>query len=409
MRVFFIVAFLLISFMTPALAAEDYICAMHPHIHGKMGDHCPICGMALVPASSEKEKNMSLPAGSVSISPAYLQALGVRTDKVTYHDFGKAVHSFGRIVPNTRSEYQLSLRKGGWIRDLKTSAIGDAVKKGDVLFTFYSPELIAIEVEYISGLKSGFKPAATELRLRLFGMDDQAIALFKTRGEVIEDVPFHAPADGVVTALNVRKGGYVAEGNVILTLQDFSQVWVEAHIPVKDLPFLALGTPAQVVMPQTGEKYSATIDYIYPMADPDSREGMARLVLDNASGKLKTDIPVDVMFTTDGKSRLAVPEEAVMLSGLGAYIIEDLGGGSFRPIMVKTGITSDGLTEIVSGLAEGQYVVTSGQFMLDAESNLRGGMANMPGMDMKDMPTPASKGMNGMDMKDMDMGPSHGK
>lgn len=392
MRVFLIVAFLFMSFTTPSLAAEDYICAMHPHIHGNKGDHCPICGMALVPASSRKEENQSLPEGSVSISPVYRQALGVKTDKVTYHHFGKSIHTFGRIVPNTRNDYQISLRKSGWIRDLKTSAVGDAVKKGDVLFTLYSPDIINVETEYLTGIKNGFKAGASEARLRLYGMDEQAIALFKKQGEVIEDVPFHAPADGVVTSLNARKGGYVTEGGVILTLQDFSQVWVDAHIPVKDLTFLALGTSAQIIMPQTGEKYSAVINYIYPMADPDSREGMARLVLDNASEKLKTDIPVDVMFTTDGKSRLAVPEEAVMLSGMGAYVFEDLSEGRFRPVMVKTGITSDGLTEIVSGLAAGQRVVTSGQFMLDTESSLRGSMANMPGMDMKDMDMEQSHG-----------------
>ncbi|MDE1153730.1 MAG: efflux RND transporter periplasmic adaptor subunit [Micavibrio sp.] len=395
--------FMFLSFVMPAMAAEDYICPMHPFVHGKQGDHCPICGMELVPASEEKKPDKS-GKDTINISPAYMQALGVKTAKASHHEFGKTLHSYGRITPNTRNEYQLSLRKGGWIKELNASAIGDAFKKGDVLLTFYSPDLIAVETEYLSGLRAGFKPAVTEQRLRLFGMDDQAIAQFKKQGEIIENVPFHAPADGIITMLNVRRGAYVAEGNVILTIQDFSQVWVEAHVLLKDLQLLALGTPATITINQTGEQYKATVDYIYPMADSDNKEGMVRLVLDNSAGKLKTDEPVDVTFTANSQSRFAVPEQAILYSGMGAYIIEDAGGGSFRPVMVKTGITADGMTEITSGLSENQYVVTSGQFMLDAESNLSGGgMADMPGMDMKAMPTSENKD------GDMDMGTNHGK
>lgn len=403
MRVFILALLLFLTFLTPAFAVEDYICAMHPHIHGKKGNHCPICGMELVPATNVSEPE-NTPKDAINISPAYSQALGVRTAKATHHDFGQAIHSYGRIVPSTRSEYQVSLRKSGWIRELNASAVGDKVKKGDVLFTFYSPELIAIQVEYLSGIKGGFKPAATESRLRLYGMDEQAIELLKREGSVIEDVPFHAPTDGVVTVLNARKGAFMDEGVVILTTQDYSQVWVEAQVLLKDLPFLTTGMPATVTLAQSGKIFTSTIDYIFPTADPDSREGRARLVLDNSGGALKIDAPVSVMFSAESKQRLAIPEEAVLYSGMGAYVMEDVGKGNFRPIMVKTGITSNGLTEITSGLSVGQSVVTSGQFMIDAESSLRGGMANMPGMDMKDSPVPQNKDMDGMDMEQ-----SHGK
>lgn len=402
MRIFILAFLLFLTCLTPAFAAEDYICAMHPHIHGEKGDHCPICGMELVPASSVGGTENS--TDTLNISPAYTQALGVRTAKATHADFGKAIHSYGRIVPSTRREYQISLRKGGWIRDLKASAVGDKVKKGDVLFTLYSPDLIAIETEYITGLRTGFKPAATESRLRLFGMDELAIEAFKKQGGIIEDVPFHAPTDGVVTILNARKGAFMEEGSIILTTQDFSEVWVEAQVLLKDLPFLAIGTPATVTVAQTGEKTSAAIDYIFPTADSDTREGMVRLILDNSGGTFKTDAPVSVMFSAGSKPRLAVPEEAVLYSGMGAYVMEAIEEGNFRPVMVKTGITSNGLTEITSGLSDGQSIVTSGQFMIDAESNLRGGMANMPGMDMKDSSAPENKNMGGMDM-----GHGHGK
>ncbi|MBK9562107.1 MAG: efflux RND transporter periplasmic adaptor subunit [Micavibrio sp.] len=182
------------------------------------------------------------------------------------------------------------------------------------------------------------------------------------------------------------KGSYVDPGdnnNTILTLQDFSQVWIEAHVPIRDLQFLSVGTPATITVSGTGEAYKANVDFIYPETDLQNRKGMARLVLDNPEGRLKPNMPVDVIFAANVEPRLAVPEEAVLYDQRGAHVIATGDDGHFQPVMVKTGITSEGLTEITSGLSEGQVVVTSGQFMIDAESNLRGGIENMTGMNME--------------------------
>ncbi len=409
-----------------AVAAEDFICPMHPFIHGKAGDHCPICGMALVAAHDHTQTAPSGDnTGSLHVDATYQQALGVKTAPVQMQEFGKEIHAFGAITPNTRLETVVAVRTGGWISDLKTSAVGDTVKKGDLLFTFYSQELAAAESDYVLGNRGN----AGE-RLRLYGMDDKAIAEVKQKGRYLEQTPFYAPVDGTVTALNVRKGSYVDttdnRNTLILTLQDFSQVWVEAHVPIKDLQFLSVGTPATITIDETGQTLKAVTDYIYPMTDMESRKGMVRLLLDNTDGKLKTGTLAHVMFEAGEQSRLAVPADAVLYGKDGGHVIEALGNGYFRQVTVKTGITANGMTEIVSGLTAGQSVVTSGQFMIDAESSLQGGMASMAGMDMKGMPmpaqnspTPAQKdmgGMNmngmdmkGMDMKGMDMGPGHGQ
>ena len=353
MRVIWLSLFLFFACLPSALAVEDYICPMHPHIHGSKGDTCPVCGMDLVPANrggSQKDAGNA----AIRISPEYVQTLGVRTAKVGYHEFGKAIHSYGRVIPSTRTEHQISLRRGGWIKELRASAVGDPVKKGEVLFTFYSPDLIAIEAEYITGIRTGFKAAATEQRLRLYGMDDQAIELFKKKGAIIEDVPFHAPADGVISTLNARQGAFMEQGSIILAIQDFSKVWVEAQVLLKDLPLLKAGDRATVRIAQTGHEAVSEIDYIFPTADDVSREGKVRLVLDNADGAFVTEAPVGIMFEADAKKRLAVPKEAVIYSGGGAYVLEDAGEGRFNPLMVETGISSHSMTEIKSGLHEGQ-------------------------------------------------------
>ena len=379
MRVLFFVL-LLFAFVPPALSAEDaYICPMHPHISGEEDDMCPICGMSLVPkvdevsADTGHEGHSDAPEGAFSIDPSYVHVLGVKTAEVTHHEFGKSIRGFGQIAPSTRLEHAVDVRTKGWIVDLATDAVGDSVKKGDLLFTFYSPDLMTAQSDYLIGSRIG----NAEQRLRLFGMDDQSIDELKKQKKFLEETPFYAPADGTVTKLSVRKGAHVNEGGNVLMIQDFSELWVNVDIPIRDVQFLEVGTPVKVAVQETGETYDTVIDFIHPVNDPKSRTVMVRLILENPDGALKPDTYVDAVFAADVQSRLAVPAEAVLYGSMGAYVMENVKDGYFKPVMVETGITANGLTEIKNGLSHGQRIVTSGQFMLDAESNLKGGMAAM--------------------------------
>lgn len=374
--------------VAPIAVEDTYICPMHPHIHGKKGDHCPICGMELVPQASMNPPAAPMPMESkpepqsaesaVHITPAYRQALGVKTAPAKAQEFGRSIYAIGTITPSTRHEHAISVRTAGWVAELQTDAVGDTVKKGDLLFTFYSPDLLSAQADYMVGKQGGRVVGNADQRLRLYGMDEKAIAELKEKGRFLEQTPFYAPADGTVTTLNVRKGSYVGEGdNPVLTLQDFSQVWAEAYVPLKDLQFLTAGTPAKVTIDETGKSFDAVTDYIYPMTDTESRKGKARLVLENSEGILKTGSIVNVAFEAESQHRLAVPAQAVLYGKDGGYVFVDSGSGYFKSVPVKTGITASGLTEIISGLTEGQPVVTSGQFMIDAEASLSGGMAGM--------------------------------
>ena len=367
---------LLFVFVPTASATENiYICPMHPHISGEEGDTCPICGMALVPKTAEPPSDKNHSEGAFHIDPSYVHLLGVKTAEVKHHKFGKSIQAFGHIAPNTRLEHAVDVRVKGWIVDLAASAIGDTVKKGDLLFTYYSPDLMTAQSDFLIGARVG----RAEQRLRLYGMDDQAIALLKKKGKFLGETPFYAPADGTVTMLNVRKGSHMNEGGSVLRLQDFSKVWVNVSVPTRDIQFLKSKTPARVIMPETGAKYETSIDFIHPVNDPQSRTATVRLILENSAGALKPDSYVDAVFNADVQSRLAVPTEAVLYGSMSAYVMENVGDGYFKPVMVETGITSNSLTEIKSGLKQGQSIVTSGQFMLDAESNLHGGTAAMGG------------------------------
>jgi Cu(I)/Ag(I) efflux system membrane fusion protein len=352
-----------------------YICPMHPHISGKEGDTCPICGMNLVPKNKAQgnEESIDKPEGAFRIDPSYIQTLGVKTSSVNHQDFGKNIRAFGKVMPSTRLEYTVDVRTKGWIVDLNTDAVGDTLKKGDLLFTYYSPDLMNAQSDFLIGSHVG----NAAQRLRLYGMDNKAIKQLKERGKFFEETPFYASADGTVTILNVRKGAYVSEGSSILKLQDFSKVWINADVPIRDVQFFKIGTPTTITIPETGKEFETIVNFIHLVNDPQSRTVTVRLVLDNPEGTLKPNTYVDAVFNAQMQSRLAVPVEAVLYGSMGAYVIENVGDGYFRPVMVKTGITSQGLTEITSGLSHGQNIVISGQFMLDAESNLRGGMAAM--------------------------------
>ena len=430
MRILFILIVLMAGSFTPALAELPKICEqgkwvapMHPHIRGEEGDNCPVCGMKLVPDPAcfpqaiEQEKakarkvlywhdpmvpgtkfdqpgkspfmDMDLvpvyegvpdgsPQGAVNIKPIYQQALGVKTAPVSKKQFGHSIRSFGEIVPSTRNEWMFHMRAEGWIVDLATDAVGDTVKKGDLLFTYYSPDLMNAQSDFLIGSRVG----NAQERLWLYGMDEKAIAKLKETGRMMRETPFYAPTDGTVIDLKVRKGSFVKAGDLALSLQDFSQVWVNADVPLRDLHFLEIGQRATVTIPETGKTYESHIDFIHHVADPQTRTGIVRLVLPHKHLEPKPGTYVDVVFNADKQERLAVPAEAVLYEGAGTKVIESLEGGYFRPVAVQAGITADGFTEIISGLEAGQEVVTSGQFMIDAESSLRSGTAHMEDAEM---------------------------
>lgn len=367
----------------PAICAEGkYVSAMHPQFRGDKGDNCPICGMELEPdpvcfpdqTAKNNGDNTTAKTGT-QISPVYRQALGVKTQSVQKQTFGQNIRAYGAVTPSTRHEYMFHMRAEGWVVDLKTSAIGDFVKKGDLLFTYYSPDLMNAQSDYLIGSRIG----NTKERLYLYGMDEQAVRDLKKAGKMMRETPFYAPTTGIITRLNIRQGSFVKEGELTLTLQNYDAVWVEADVPVQKLSFLSQGQTARITIPETGITYTGTIDTILPEANTKTRTATVRLVLSGDTPLPKPGTYADIVFDGEVTERLAVPAEAVLRGSDKNIVLLDAGNGYFNPVEVKTGITANGYTEILSGLSEGQNIVTTGQFMIDAESNLRGGTDAMTG------------------------------
>ncbi len=352
-----------------------FTCPMHPHyIADEMGT-CPICGMDLVKLQTDGA-DLGATAGEsrtiITVPSETIQNMGVRLGKAEAASFGRAIRSYGIVAENERRQTEITARVEGWVEDLQVRAVGDTVREGDLLFKLYSPQLIVSQNDFQRSRGTGDLVGRGEGQLRAFGVQDAVIAEIKKLNRPIELVPFYAQQDGTISELALREGTYVKRGMMLAKIQDYSEVWLKVGVPEKDLGFIAIDTPATVTFPNLpGRTVSALVDYVYPTVDTRTRTGQVRLVLANEDGLIRPGSYADIRFEVGAQKRLAVPSEAVLMSGTGRYVVVSLGEGRFEPRLVETGLVSQGRSEIKQGVLEGEDVVVSGQFLLDSESALR--------------------------------------
>lgn len=354
-----------------------WTCPMHPHYISDDPGSCPICGMDLVkletPGSAQGQTRPQ-DRSPITIAPETMQNMGVRIAKAEKTKFGRIIRSFGRIEENERLQTELTARLEGWIEDLRIRAVGDQVKKGDLLFTLYAPEYIVSQRDLVDALKGRDRTRIESIktRLRAFGMQDRAIGQLEKVRTPFEFVPFYAERDGTVAMIKLRPGSYVKRGTMMTRIQDYSQVWLMVSVSEKDLSFIQVGTPARITFPNIpGREIFARVEYVYPTVDAQTRTGQVRLVIDNPHGELRPGAYADVAFDVETKERLAVPTEAILKSGAGRYVVASLGRGRFEPRAVTTGLTTERWTEVSGEVASGDDIVVSGQFLIDSESALR--------------------------------------
>lgn len=358
-------------------AKAKWTCPMHPHYISDDPGSCPICGMDLVkletPGSAQGQTRPE-DRSQITIAPETMQNMGVRIAKAEKTNFGRIIRSFGRIAENERLQTELTARLEGWIEDLRIRAVGDQVKKGDLLFTLYAPEYIISQRDLVGALKGRDRTRIESIktRLRAFGMQERAIRQLEKKRSPNEFVPFYALRDGTVAMIELRPGSYVKRGTMMTRIQDYSQVWLMVSVPEKDLGFIRVGTPSRVTFPNSpGREVFARVEYVYPTVDAKTRTGQVRLVIDNKDGELRPGAYADVAFDVEIKERLAVPTEAILKSGSGRYVVASLGQGRFEPRSVTAGLTTGKWTEVKGEVKGGDQIVVSGQFLIDSESALR--------------------------------------
>lgn len=357
-----------------------YTCAMHPSVHSATPGHCPICSMTLTPVTREEAQ-----AGVIRIEDSRRGLLGIRTTKVVRGAIDLAITAKGRLVVDETRLHDITLKVGGFVSDLRINATGQTVHRGDTLFTLYSPEVYAAEQEYLiarqnsdamriagDATHSERLVRAAETRLRLWGISDDQIAALAARGEPIERVPFRSQVNGVVIEKNVVDGAAVTMGQRLFRVAELDDIWVEADVYESDLPRITRGLAASITLDYLpGKTFEGKVSFVYPFLDPASRTGRVRIALSNKDLALKPDMYATVTFKLPLGPRLLVPISSVVYTGPRRIVFVDLGDGALRPQDVTIGARSGDLVEIASGLHEGDTVVSSGNFLVAAESRVR--------------------------------------
>lgn len=338
-------------------------------------------GMDLVPVYEGESPEDPL---AVRIDPVTQQNMGIRTAKVKKGPLVRTLRTYGHITPDETLIAQVSPKTNGWIEKLYVDFKGKYVPKGAPLFDLYSPELVAAQEEYLVAFQRSLGGKSmldsSRRRLQYFDVPESEIRKLEKTGKVSKTMMIRSPLNGFVIEKNAEEGAFIRSGVSVFRIADLSRVWVEVHIYEYELSWVAQGQRAEMTLSYLpGEVFSGKVSYVYPYLQPKTRDLIIRLVFENPDLKLKPDMYADVKIETDAKGEgLIIPSEAVIRSGKKNVVFVTRGGGKFTPRRVKLGLSlDDGYVEVSAGLKAGETIVTSGQFLLDSESNLNEALQKM--------------------------------
>src|SRR5438552_1736149 len=420
----------------------EYFCPMHPTIVRDKPGECPICGMKLekrtAPGTAAASSAASSPAGrrvlfyrhpmhptihsdrpakdgmgmdyvpvyddaaqsgstvegraAVKVPPDRAQLLGIRSVPVGSGFTGGTVRTVGRVAMDERRREAVHARYEGYVEKLVVDFTGKPVRKGQVLLSIYSPELVAAQKEYLVAREAqrrlgdssvpGVARGGAELaeasrqRLRSFDVGPEEIAALEKTGVPRRTVAVRSPVSGVVVEKTAVEGMRVSPTDRLYEIADLSHVWILAEVYEKDLGAVRVGLPVRVTLAsQPGGEWRGTVSFVSPTVKPDTRTVEARIDVANADGVLKPDMFVDVSLEGASSAVLTVPESAVIPTGERTLVFVDKGDGRYEPREVALGSRAAGGYEVRRGLAAGERVVVSANFLLDSESSLRAAIA----------------------------------
>ena len=318
---------------------------------------------------------------TVKISLDKVQRAGVRTAPVEMRRMARPVRAPAVAKPDERTLYTVTLRADGYIEKLYVNETGRHVKAGEPLFRLYSPQMVLIQVDYRNATSTvGIRDERGAVqRLRNFAVPEKVIdELLKSRALILAfDWP--SPVSGVVMQKKVVEGQMVKAGDELFRLADLSSIWVIADVAEQDISQVKVGAPATMSFrAYPGETFKGRVTFILHELDMGTRTAKVRIEVKNADHRIKHEMFSDVEFdTTDGEAdRMVVPASAVIDSGNRQVVLIDRGEGRFEPRAVKLGMRGDGFIEINEGVKVGEQVVTSANFLIDAESNLKAALAS---------------------------------
>jgi RND family efflux transporter MFP subunit len=361
-------------------------------------------GMNMPGSSGSQTPSMeSMAPGSVLLDAATQQKIGVTYATVRRARLERTIRTVGLIQMDEEKISRVHVKVAGWIENVYLNYVGKLIKKGQPLFTLYSPDLVSTEQEYLIARKGQQYLAktpytdissdansllnATRDRLRLWDISDAQIHDLETSGKAQRVMTLYSPINGFVMTRNAYEQSYVTPETDLYDIADLSTIWVYVDIFEYEAPFVHVGQTAQMQLSYfPGRTYRGKVTYIYPTLDPKTRTIKVRLEFPNPGYELKPDMYADVQLNVDYGTQTLVPSEAVLNSGTRQVVFIAKGDGYFEPRDIKIGDQFDGQTVVLAGLKPGEKIVASGNFLIDSESRLGAAMqqmmASMPGMDM---------------------------
>jgi membrane fusion protein, copper/silver efflux system len=337
------------------------------------------------------------PENVIALSPERLQAIGVKFELAKRRAVERSIRTVGQVEIDERRLVHVNIKLEGWIDQLFVNSTGERVKKGKMLLTLYSPDLVATQTEYLLAYKSqqtlgqsAFPEVVqrakalldvTRRRLKLWDITQDHLDDLERTGEVQRTLPIHAPLSGTVIKKVALAGMYVKPGDELYTIADLSQIWITAEVYESELPFVKVGQTGMVSLSyDPGTVLQGRIVFIYPILDPQTRTGKVRFELANPGEHLKPGMYANVELKSALGTRLFVPTEAILDSGERQVMFIHLGEGRLEWRTVKLGVRAGEWVEVLEGVKEGDHIVTSANFLIDSESQLKAAVGGMKGM-----------------------------
>jgi membrane fusion protein, copper/silver efflux system len=363
-----------------------WTCPMHPSVKEHQPGHCPFCNMNLVAVTSAEAES-----GVIFVDAERRQRIGVRTAKAEHKPLHLEVRAPARVAYDETRLSDVNLKFVGWITKIYADTTGDFIRKGEPLFDVYSQELVNLLKEYLAVLHrtpAGERPTAPGVadaglggnpligvyrqRLRQYDLTDQQIRHMAETGEVKYEATIMSPASGYVVEKSVVQGTFIPEGARLYRIAQLDRVWVLADIFESDLPLVKAGQEAQIRPSSSPDRrFTGRVEIVYPTLGDETRTAKVRIPVANSDLALRPGQSADVTISVDLGERLVVPKEAVLYTGPRRLVFVDLGEGKLRPQEITVGARGDDDYEVLKGLKAGDVVVTSGNFLIAAESRIR--------------------------------------